>query len=159
MAYILYFMLNEPFYDGGLRFSCTRCSSCCRYDSGFVFLSKKDLSLLAAECKMEYNKFVKNYCRWVNAENGEQLSLKEKSNFDCIFWDQGCVVYNARPLQCRNFPFCHSIVCSSQAWKTAASGCPGINRGILRHREEIESILARRVAEPLITREAAGGMI
>jgi Fe-S-cluster containining protein len=103
---------------------------------------------------MEYNAFVKTYCRWVKAEEGERLSLREKSDNDCIFWDQGCTVYNARPLQCRTFPFWQSILRSPSAWKIASSACPGINSGALHKREEIEAALTRRSDESLITRKA-----
>ncbi|MDR3247725.1 MAG: YkgJ family cysteine cluster protein, partial [Treponema sp.] len=40
-------MAKQPFYANGLRFSCTRCSSCCRYESGYVFLSPEDVDVLA----------------------------------------------------------------------------------------------------------------
>jgi Fe-S-cluster containining protein len=153
-------MKKQPFYSGGLRFSCTRCSSCCRHESGFVFLSEKDLRLLAAECQMGYNDFVNTYCRWApvffggSLRNGEteRLSLKEKANFDCVFWDGACTVYSARPLQCRTFPFWRSILGSEEAWNIAASGCPGMGRGTLHDRDEIESCLAARAAAPIITR-------
>jgi Fe-S-cluster containining protein len=154
-------MKQESFYADGLRFSCTRCSACCRYESGFVFLSKKDLTLLARELDMGYNEFTETYCRWVpwyeaDGEEGdfERLSLKEKSNFDCIFWKGGCSVYAARPLQCRSFPFWSSILASRGAWDIAASGCPGMNRGDLHGYQEIEARLGERSAEPFVVRKA-----
>jgi Fe-S-cluster containining protein len=147
-------MMKEPFYAGGLRFSCTRCSACCRYESGYVFLSEKDVKRLAAECQMDYTNFVEIYCRWVPAGGGrERLSLKEKSNFDCIFWKEGCSVYTARPLQCRTFPFWRSIVDSPSSWAMAASGCPGMGKGGVVAREEIEARLEARKAEPVLSRQ------
>ncbi|MDR2433205.1 MAG: YkgJ family cysteine cluster protein [Treponema sp.] len=143
----------EPFFASGLRFSCKRCSACCRHESGFVFLSKRDLSLLAVERQMGYTEFVKVYCRWVPGERGgECLSLKEKSNYDCIFWDQGCTVYEVRPVQCRTFPFWRNVLSSPTAWELAASGCPGIGGGILHSRDRIEACLAERAAEPPVYR-------
>ena len=35
--------MSEPFYAEGLRFSCERCSACCRGEPGYVFLTKEDL--------------------------------------------------------------------------------------------------------------------
>jgi Fe-S-cluster containining protein len=147
-------MNDQPFYANGLRFSCTRCSSCCRYESGFVFLSENDLSRLANEFKMDYTSFVKTWCRWVPfTHDRERLSLKEKSNYDCILWSAaGCTVYNARPLQCSAFPFWDNILCSRQAWETAGKGCAGINNGQLHSREKIEGILGRLEQEPVIER-------
>lgn len=85
----------------------------------------------------------------------EQLSLQEKANYDCIFWKNGCSVYEARPLQCRTFPFWLSMLESSQSWTAASEtmGCPGMGKGELHPMEEIEAILARQHAEPVITRE------
>jgi len=154
-------MLNEaeksPFYAQGLRFSCSRCSACCRYESGFVFLSEKDASLLVAALNMGYNTFTEAYCRWVPDENGDfQLSLKEKSNYDCIFWArepvEGCTVYDKRPLQCRSFPFWPSIVNSEKNWKIAARDCPGIGKGKLHSRDSVNEWLAAREKEPIISR-------
>ncbi|MDR2072531.1 MAG: YkgJ family cysteine cluster protein [Spirochaetaceae bacterium] len=144
-------MKTAPFYAGGLRFSCQRCSTCCRHEPGFVFLSRADLGLLAKELELEYTKVVKLYCRWIPAPGGEeQLSLREKPGFDCIFWRQGCGVYKSRPLQCRTFPFWESNLASIRAWKDLP--CPGAGRGELHSREYIEECLAQRQAEPLITR-------
>jgi len=143
---------KKTFYDGGLRFSCSRCSDCCRHEPGFVFLSDTDIRLLAEEVKIQYNTFVETYCRWVPAPGGgEQLSLKEKPNFDCIFWQNGCTVYKNRPLQCRTFPFWKSNLYSQQAWESLS--CPGINRGELHSPAKIETCLAQRREEPVITRE------
>jgi Fe-S-cluster containining protein len=139
------------FYSGGLRFSCTRCSACCRYESGFVFLSQKDLSILAKALKMGYTDFMEAYCRWVPAGRGvERLSLKEKSNYDCIFWNRGCGVYEERPLQCRAYPFWPGILALKETWEGA--DCPGINRGKLHTKEEIETWLGEQRSEPVISR-------
>jgi len=144
--------LQDFWYADGLRFSCARCSRCCRYETGFVYLSKNDVLSLAKKCNMKYTDFVETYCRWVEAQEGECLSLKEKAGYDCIFWDSGCTVYSARPLQCRIFPFWPSIVSSRSSWDMASDDCPGINNGILHSREEIEKTLYLRTADPLIKR-------
>jgi Fe-S-cluster containining protein len=156
-------MSDRLFYAEGLRFSCIRCSSCCRYDPGYVFLSEKDVGSLAAELQMGYIEFVEAYCRWIPAGTGTggplggpvgggvvRLSLKEKSNYDCVFWKEGCSVYQVRPLQCRAFPFWPSNVASSGAWKSAAAGCPGMGKGRLYRREYIESCLAEQYGEPTL---------
>jgi Fe-S-cluster containining protein len=140
-----------PFYAQGLRFSCARCSECCRIDPGFVFLRENDLELLVSALKMKYTEFIKRYCRWVpGAGGGEQLSLKEKANYDCVFWSHGCSLYEARPLQCRTYPFWPSVIASRKAWEAAR--CPGMGRGTLYSRGEIEVLLAQQRAEPIIER-------
>jgi len=148
-------MTVTPFYASGLKFSCKRCSSCCRYDAGYVFLSENDLKKLTAELKMDRNSFIKAYCRWVNDSQNENevLSLREKSNKDCILWDAGCLVYTARPVQCSTFPFWKAIVSSEQAWQIAATGCPGMNTGDLYSEKIIGQYIKKRTSEAIIIRQ------
>jgi Fe-S-cluster containining protein len=149
-------MKKKPFYARGLRFSCTRCSSCCRYESGFVFLSRKDVEVLAKELRMDYTVFVKTFCRWVPAAGGKkQLSLKEKANLDCVFWDEGCTVYTHRPLQCRSFPFWESIMLSETIWN--GLDCPGKDHGTFYSSDEIEACLGKRREEPVVAFPVSGG--
>jgi len=102
---------------------------------------------------MEYTAFIAAWCRWVSFDRGgERLSLKEKSNFDCIFWNAGCEVYHARPLQCRAFPFWENVVSSPNAWEDAGCGCPGINAGELHDSREITGFLRLMEEELIIER-------
>jgi Fe-S-cluster containining protein len=141
----------KEFYAAGLRFTCKRCSSCCRYDAGFVYLSENDLKKLTFALKTDKKSFINLYCRWVTGWSVEKvLSLKEKSNKDCILWENGCSVYKARPLQCTAFPFWESIVSSSESWEMAASGCPGINFGQLHTKSSIKRVIKMRDLEPII---------
>jgi Fe-S-cluster containining protein len=151
-------VLEQPFYARGLRFSCTRCSKCCRHEPGFVFLSESDTGILAETMGLRYTDFVETYCRWVPAEGGmDCLSLREQANFDCVFWKEGCSVYEARPLQCRTFPFWRSILISSESWSWAAASCPGMGKGALYPVDKIRSFLALRTAEPLVKRKNKKG--
>jgi len=144
-------MKKELFLADGLRFSCKRCSSCCRYDAGFVFLSQKDINKLSSALKIDADGVISVYCRWVTDSNGDKvLSLKEKSNNDCILWDNGCTVYADRPLQCVTFPFWESIIASKHNWEIAASGCPGMNCGVLHTKEEIDKLCASRSDDKII---------
>jgi len=141
--------LDEPYYAKGLRFECTRCNACCRHDPGYVFLSQKDLDRLSAHFKITNNEFRKKYCRIVDFGITTRLCLTEKANFDCILWEgNGCSAYTARPLQCRSFPFWVQNVETREAWESTAQDCPGIHRGKLHTREEIDSWLQVRLAEP-----------
>ncbi|MDR3130074.1 MAG: YkgJ family cysteine cluster protein [Treponema sp.] len=141
----------DAFYGGGLCFSCTRCSACCRLEPGYVFLSKKDADTLASRLKIEYNEFIKVYCRWISGFGGAaRLSLKEKADYDCIFWKEGCTVYGARPRQCRDFPFWRELLSSRESWDAAALACPGIGKGRRYGRRYIEARLRERQREPII---------
>lgn len=82
--------------------------------------------------------FRKEWCRVVDFGFVKRLSLREKENYDCIFWgDQGCSLYEARPLQCRAFPFWPRNLASKEDWDSAAEDCPGMNRGTLHSPEVI----------------------
>jgi len=143
--------VSGSFYEDGLRFECTRCSRCCRFDPGYVFLSYNDLNRLLHHTGLEKDEFLGEYCRAVFMQGVYRLSLKEKRNYDCIFWSQdGCEVYDARPLQCRSFPFWPDNLTDRQRWDSIGQSCPGINRGTLHSSGEVESWMTLRESEPII---------
>lgn len=134
------------------RFECARCSACCRHDPGFVFLSEEDLGSLLAHAGMGRDAFIEAHCRWVDRGDGEVLSLREKPGYDCEFWDGGCTVYEARPLQCRTYPFWPSLIATPGAWEAEALSCPGIGRGPARTQGEAEALAATRSESRLVRR-------
>ena len=140
--------MGDVFYDKGLRFECTRCSRCCRHTPGYVFLSAKDVQRFTKALRIDREEFLRIYCRRVSLGIASRISLREKPNFDCIFWENGgCSVYEARPLQCRAYPFWSANVASREAWEEQANQCPGIGRGPVHDRTEIESWLKKRLEE------------
>ncbi len=146
--------MNEPFYINGLYFSCTGCSACCRHDPGFVYLSDSDVERLVYWSGLSREKFIKAYCRWVPRGDGfEYLCLREKKNFDCILWNNGCTAYEARPLQCSAYPFWPSMLMDEDWWNATAETCPGMNHGRFYTYEEITAFLDQRAAEPYIRRK------
>jgi Fe-S-cluster containining protein len=131
-----------------LRFECTRCSRCCRHDPGFVFLSRKDLDTLLAATGLQEKEFVRRYCTLARFGVMRRLSLAEKPNYDCIFWEGGgCSVYDARPLQCRSYPFWAPNVESKESWERTGRDCPGVGQGRLHERHEIDEWLDQRLLE------------
>jgi Fe-S-cluster containining protein len=131
--------MSAPFYKEGLRFSCKQCSHCCRHEPGYVYLSENDLTNLLQWFNLKKEDFIANYCRVVPYYDGtEVLCLKEKKNCDCIFWDNGCKAYKARPVQCSTYPFWNFIIKNKDTWEEEATQCPGINSGELHNSQEIE---------------------
>ena len=129
----------KPFYAEGLRFECYRCSTCCRHTPGYVFLSLNDLESLVSITGMTEKEFLSTYCREVFTIRGKKISLKEKANYDCIFWEKdGCIYYEARPFQCRSFPFWKQYLGTKRRWDNLLSFCPGIGKGQTHTKEEIE---------------------
>ncbi len=135
----------KDFYKNGLCFSCTNCSKCCRFEGGAVLLSKEDLTRLAKWANLTEEQFEKAYCRWLEGSDGlKYLCLREKSNCDCIFWDSrinGCEAYEARPEQCRTYPFWSKILESEENWNAEKNSCPAIGTGQLITPSEIKKQL------------------
>lgn len=135
-------MSNSCFYDNGLKFSCKRCSHCCRHEPGYVYLSEQDLTNLCQWFKLNEQEFIEKYCRWVPYYDGtEVLCLQEKIGYDCILWDSVCTAYSARPIQCSTYPFWTFLLENEKSWNQEANECPGINCGEFHTKEEIESNL------------------
>ena len=131
--------MSSPFYETGLLFSCRRCGACCRYEPGFVFLSKNDMRRLSDALGMTEWDFVSMYCRIVTTDGTRRVSLLEKKNYDCIFWENGgCTVYEARPFQCRSFPFWSNILRERTSWELHKQSCPGMGSGEMHTRREID---------------------
>ena len=128
----------EPWYKDGLRFKCTGCGDCCSGGPGFVWVNKAEIAALAAEVGLDEAEFESRYVR----EIGVRKSLVELDNFDCVFLDgktRKCTVYNARPRQCRTWPFWDSTVRSPEAWAYTCEVCPGSGKGKLYQLEHIEA--------------------
>ncbi len=60
----------------------------------------------------------------------------------CIFYEDGCSIYEVRPVQCRAYPFWRYILKDRRHWKEHAKQCPGMNRGRYYSPEEISEIAA-----------------
>ncbi len=141
----------SEFYDNGLRFTCTRCGYCCREEPGYVFLSSNDLRSLPKLFNISRDQFLEKYCRTVDMGSFKLVSLREKQNNDCIFFhDYGCLAYQARPLQCRSYPFWAHVLESRESWEQEGLHCPGIGKGDLHSAEEIEEwLFVRRRERPI----------
>ncbi|MCL2295330.1 MAG: YkgJ family cysteine cluster protein [Spirochaetes bacterium] len=119
-----------------------------------MFLSKNDLLALSSFLEISKDDFLKKYCKIVNLGVARRISLIEKKNSDCIFWDNGgCTIYEHRPLQCKVYPFWSSALGSPENWEALGYNCPGVNQGKLYAAEEIEEKLALRRLDPLLEPE------
>ncbi len=139
-------MAKQPWYQDGLKFSCSQCGDCCTGAPGYVWVTKAEIEALASEVAgpdVEMTEelveaFEKKYVRRV----GIRRSLVEFPNGDCVFFDnqtRKCQVYNARPRQCRTWPFWESNLRSTAAWQATCEVCPGSGQGKLYQLEEIEA--------------------
>ena len=132
-------MSEQPWYKDGLRFQCSQCGDCCTGAPGFVWVNKAEIASLAeAIGENDIQEFEQQYVRNV----GIRKSLKEYANGDCVFFDpdlRRCRVYNARPRQCRTWPFWESNLKSPEAWERTCEVCPGSGTGRLYQLDVIEA--------------------
>jgi Fe-S-cluster containining protein len=127
---------DQPWFHQGLRFECTQCGDCCTGAPGYVWVNAEEIAALAAEVGLPLDEFQHKYVRRV----GIRRSLVEFPNGDCVFFDnqsRRCTVYNARPRQCRTWPFWQSNVRTPEAWADTCSVCPGCGHGPLAPAEQI----------------------
>jgi hypothetical protein len=96
-------------------FKCRQCGACCRW-TGHVLLEPADIARLAVAAELTEEAFIARYT--VLAANRRQLSLADAPDGSCILLKNGrCVLYDARPAQCRDFP---------HGWRVA-EGCPALD--------------------------------
>ena len=121
-------------------------------NQGYVFLSKNDLKALVEHEAISEQDFLEKYCRTIDLGGIKRVSLIEKPGYDCIFWtEEGCQVYQARPVQCRTYPFWITYLEDEEDWKALAADCPGVGKGGIVSREEIEKRIAERQDEQMLT--------
>lgn len=88
---------------------CGECSgNCCIGESGYIWINKVEIDNLAKHLDISLEELRINYLNKI----GYKYSIKEnklsEDNYSCVFFDlekKQCSVYEARPTQCRTFPF------------------------------------------------------
>jgi len=121
------------FFDSGLRFACTRCGACCTGEPGIVYVSREESLEISSFLGLDFGVVTG---RMLDPFR-DGFTVREAEDGRCIFYENGCVVYPVRPLQCSTFPFWFQNVRSQKAWEQVRARCPGIGSGRLFTREEI----------------------
>jgi len=133
---------KEPWYQDGLRFTCTQCGNCCTGDPGTVWADEEELEQIAEYLGKSTGEIRLMHVRLM----GNRISLAEFANGDCTFFDpqtRKCNIYPVRPRQCRSWPFWNSNLQNAETWKETQKVCPGAGRGEFVSLEEVE----RRASE------------
>lgn len=119
-----------PWYKEGLKFQCTGCGKCCTGPSGYVFVSEEEISQMAIVLKMSPDLFKRKYTRLCDNRYALTEKKQQSGEYDCVFLEGNkCTVYQARPHQCRTFPWWPDNLKTEESWKLAAKECEGINDG------------------------------
>jgi Fe-S-cluster containining protein len=120
--------MSDLWYKKGLKFKCTECGACCTGTPGYVWASPEEIVEMAQFLKITQEEFLRRYTRQV----GGRIALLERrqpnGDFDCIFLkERKCSLYQARPKQCRTYPWWNENLTSPAAWQEAAEICEGID--------------------------------
>ena len=119
---------ERPWYAEGLRFACRPdCGRCCtrhgEYD--YVYLERDDVARLAAHFEMPVAQF-----RKLRTRRDDGHTILRMNGPACPFLEGSrCSVYDARPAQCRTFPFWPENLKTRARWEELADFCPGVGAG------------------------------
>lgn len=117
---------EQPWYQEGLRFKCTGCGKCCTGGPGYVWVSEEEIDTMAQHLGISPAEFMRKYIR--QRDNRYSLIELKRSGYDCVFLrDKKCLIYQARPRQCRSFPWWKENLSSPQSWEITSRSCEGMN--------------------------------
>ena len=86
---------------------CTECANCCR--QYHVSLSDGEVEVLAEHLGTPVEQFRQQYTR--QDPEDSRLAIIRHTNGECVFLDGNiCMVYDARPRPCREYPYLSSNV-------------------------------------------------
>jgi hypothetical protein len=127
-------------------------------------LSDRDLARLAAHLGLSSEEFRARYTREFEIEGQDEPGLSlTRAPHGCVFLDDAtnaCTVHDARPDQCRAFPFWPPAVASRDAWErlvVAVCDPDAFRQGRLYTRQEVEAMTPRLVATGTVRGAAGAG--
>ncbi len=132
-------MPHEPWYQAGLRFSCSACGRCCENhgEYAYVYLMPVEVDRIAAHLGLERKEFLNRY-----TESQDGWTVLSTTSPACPFLgpDRRCTIYPVRPKQCATWPFWKENL-EREVWSGAVREiCPGIDQGELHSAQEVERI-------------------
>ena len=146
---------KAAWWSEGIRFQCQGSGKCCTShgEFGFVFLTPEDRQRIAQHLGMKTAAFTRKHCARFN---GAYHLKEDLQNPDCEFLDgKRCGIYEARPAQCRTWPFWPEVM-NAKAWKKdVVVFCPGVGKGPVVSAAKIkEQMDLMQAAENAILKDA-----
>lgn len=115
-------------------FVCTQCGFCCHGETT-VSLDEEDQKNMVAALGISREAVAEKYWR----VNGATVQMKTVDGH-CIFFKDGCTVYEGRPWRCRQWPLVPALLDDENNFTIIRDSCPGINRELSY--DEFRKILA-----------------
>jgi Fe-S-cluster containining protein len=109
---------------------------------GVVRVSREEATAIAALLGIGERWFRRRYLVAID-DGWRGIRLQKDGSCPFLGPDMLCKVYEARPLQCRLYPYWPELVMSGQGWHNEAKRCEGIGRGREVDREHVERCLAQ----------------
>ena len=133
--------MEKKIINEGIKFQCQGSGNCCvsHGSQGYVYLSDKDLNNISKFFKITPKFFIKKYCEYTDGF----LHFKEiRDDGQCQFLkNKKCTIYQARPTQCKTWPFWKENL-NTKKWNTyIKSFCPGIGKGEIISSTKIKKIV------------------
>ncbi len=112
------------------RFQCRRSGRCCQVRGGVAWVSEEEQVAIAEFKQVTYEEFHATHVRELPDPATGQIrqALRDRADGACCLLDGAneCSVYEARPTQCRDFPFWDSVTGDPHGFERARAVCPGI---------------------------------
>jgi Fe-S-cluster containining protein len=139
---------TREWYADGLRFACTQCGNCCTGPPGAVWFSEEEGRAMAERLGLDDAEFRNRYARRIRGR-WSLIERETEQGYDCIFLDREsvpgkavCAIYEARPTQCRTWPFWPENLDTPHSWRSIklSTPCPGMDQGRLVPIEKIRML-------------------
>ncbi len=102
-------LTNEEFDYSFDAETCSKCEGkCCIGESGYIWITTAEIKRLSMHLGITMEELQSNYLTKIRYKYTINEKLLGVNNYACIFFDtekKQCSVYEARPTQCRTFPF------------------------------------------------------
>jgi Fe-S-cluster containining protein len=134
-------MSKPAWWRDGVRFACQGSGRCCvsRGAYGYVYLTLEDRRRLAKALGLTIRQFTRAHC----VRTDGLFHLRDDGP-ECVFLEGSrCGVYEARPTQCRTWPFWPENM-TPKRWTAIAAFCPGVGKGTVIAPADIEHALVEQ---------------